>query len=268
MFKIISWNINQRANYMKKDYIPPWVPEEINSLDADIAIITEFYKVSDWEKLVSTLASYNTFVTENPANEVLIAIKKKYPVESVQSWVSNYSDCLPDYLEVNIKHKQNIISVIGARILVDNYNYGIEDEVTKEMQCRRIQFDHILKKIKILQQKGNHIVGAGDLNTGRRGNPNKDWSMNVVEKELPSNIKLYTPDGCSHGLYKGDEFAGCPDHLFASSIMEVSNLSYNWEFAKTYEPNVYANGERTKMIPNPYPDHAILVAEIRNFNAL
>lgn len=275
--KIIEWNINQRSNHGKIDNIPHWIAQEIIDLDADIVIITEFYKTSDWKEFVNALGSYNTFVTNNSNgnNEVLIAIKKEYTIleDSVYSWVSDYDSNMPDYLEVSIKYRQKIITIVGARILVGKYKYNIS-EVTKEMKCRKKQWNKILDRIKMLQEKGNLIIGAGDFNTGRRENPNMDWSMGVLEAELlPFDIKLYTPDGCSHELYKqknarkpeGVDYAGCPDHLFASSFMEVKTVPYYWNFVEQ-DKNVYSEREYTKNIPNPYPDHGILIAEIKEFN--
>lgn len=264
--KIIEWNINQRANHSKEDKIPEFVAEEINELSADIVIITEFYKVSQWKNFVISLASYNTFVTDNPKNEVLIAIKKKYLIESVYWWTSSYNKCMPDYLEVNIKHNENIISVIGARILVDYYNYNNKKEVTKEMKNRYVQNSNILERIKKLQEKGNLILGAGDFNTGRRNNPNENWSSDVLKSELLSlDIALHTPKGNSHQLYKGDDYAGCPDHLFASSALSVETVPYYWNFVEC-DKNIYFEGKYTKDISAPYPDHGILIAEIKKIN--
>ncbi|NKF07117.1 endonuclease/exonuclease/phosphatase family protein [Clostridium gasigenes] len=264
--KIIEWNINQRSNHGGVDNIPPWVAQQINELKADIVIITEFYKVSDWEEFVIDLASYNIFVTKNSNNEVLIAIKKEYTIveDSEYSWGSNYDNNMPDYLDVSIKYKQKIITIVGARILVDKYKYNPR-EVTKEMKHRNEQNKKILDRIKNLQEKGNLIIGAGDFNTARRENSNEDWSMGVLEAELvPLDIKLYTPDGCSHQLDKG-VFAGCPDHLFASNSMEVTMVPYYWNFVER-DKNIYYEREYTKNIPNSYPDHGIVIAEIKEFN--
>lgn len=261
--KVIEWNINQRANHSKEDRIPEFVAGEINKLSADIVIITEFYKVSQWENFVSLLASYNTFVTDNSKNEVLIAIKKKYIIESIYCWTSSYNKCMPGYLEVNIKHNENIISVIGARILVGDYNYKNPKEVTREMKYRYAQNGKMLERIKKLQEKGNLILGAGDFNTGRRNNPNENWSSDVLESELLSlDIALHTPIGNSHQLYKGDNYAGCPDHLFASNSMSIETVHYDWNFVECDE-KVYSEGEYTKCIPDPYPDHGMLIAEIK-----
>lgn len=257
---IIEWNINQRSNTGRTDFIPEFVAEIIGNT-ADIVILTEFYKTSNWiAELGAKLAKYNVFVTSNPTNDVLIAIKKDLFVKNVYCWESSYDDNRPDYLEVEISIEDRNMIIIGTRILVDDYNYKIPSEVNKEMENRQKQNGTLIERLNELKKKRNLIIGAGDFNTGRRNNPNNYWSKNVLDNALGKDIKLYTPEGVSFQAYKG-EYAGCPDHLFASEGIAVKLLPYCWDFVKKDE-GIYKNDEFTKYIPNPYPDHARVIAEI------
>lgn len=97
---------------------------------------------------------------------------------------------------------------------------------------------------------------SGDFNTGRRENPNENWSRAVMVNDLNElGIRLNTPEGQSHlGYY-------CPDYIFASSGIVVETEPYNWKYT---ENNLlkYPKGENTKNIQTGYPDHGIICVDI------
>lgn len=91
--RLKSWNINQRGNFDNLTKIPDFVGEEVLKCDPDVIVITEFYKVEGWqETFENRFHEYNTFVTDNAHNEIFLAIKKKYQIDSVFSWKSNYTE--------------------------------------------------------------------------------------------------------------------------------------------------------------------------------
>jgi hypothetical protein len=209
-------------------------------------------------------SGYNIYVTKNDKNNILIALNEEFAVIETYTWKSSKDSYLPDYLDVSISVGDLVITVIGARILVDSYKYP--DEVDKEMQKRYMQSQNMIKRISLLKGKGNLIIGGGDFNTGRRKNKNIYWNRNILSGELePLMINVITPDGSSHEMHKKEEYRGCPDHIVASKVFTVSTEPYNWKFGHNEEYKKFKDedGNWCKAIDNPYPDHGIIIADIR-----
>jgi len=268
--KVLVWNINQRANTNSKNEIPPFIADILlnGELLADIIILTEFAKktVQNFDKFFSQLkeSAYNLFTTDNANNNVLIAINRKIAVTEIFTWNSSYDSYLPDYIDVTFSVGETLITVIGARILVGDYKYP--DEVDEEMQKRYLQNQNIINRILLIKGRGSLIIGGGDFNTGRRNNKNSYWNKEILEGKLQSlGINLITPDGFSHEMHKKEDYRGCPDHLFASRIFSVSVEPYNWDFANREEYNSYKDkeGNWCKPIDSPYPDHGMIIADLR-----
>ncbi len=256
--KFIEWNINQRSNYGNKNYIPDYISEEINKENADVVILTEFYKTSRWEEFATRLQSYNVFTTDNSKNgqnDVLIAIKKKYTIKDIYDMESTDSNNNPNYLRVDIEYKGNIVSIIGTRICVDSYDYNNKIELENEMKSRSEQFKIFIDNIALLS---NFVIGAGDFNNNRRNSENNTWSLNFMKDTLTNTkINLHTPYGASFNPLNKNEYA--LDHLFASNEITVKNICYSWSFM--YKHEIYENGKNYK-VDNPFPDHAILIANV------
>lgn len=262
MKKIIIWNINQRNNYCKTNFIPSLVIDSING-KADIIILTEFYKIKSWEtEFAAKLLDYNICTSDNETNQIMIAIKKDMNIIETYTWKSSYDEDKPDYLEVVIEDNEIRIHIIGVRVLVNRYNYNIKEEVNNEMRKRKKQCDCLVDRIHYLVKSDCIIIGGGDFNTGRRDNRNDYWNRNILADTLGSSIKVYTPEGCSHEAYKGKN-AGCPDHIIYSvSKRVVINVEpYNWEYVAK-DIMKYPDKEYTKNIKPPYPDHAMIKASI------
>ena len=265
MEKLLIWNINQRAGYGK-----PFYPKLVlNSFDTelDIIIFTEFYKQSDWENTFSN--DKYLFETSNNGdnhNEILIAYnREKYSkIGDKYTWKSDYDKDSPDYLDICLKDNfGNIFVVVGTRILVNYYDYNDANTLNKEMEARARQGKKFINRINTLLKKYK-IIGGGDFNVGRRNNQNEYWSKSVFEGYLSDKINIVMPEGVSHQVYKGTEYAGCPDLIFYSNEIDVDVYPYNWNFVKDCK-DIYVDGKFTKEIPAPYPDHAQIIANF-NFN--
>lgn len=262
--KILVWNINQRSGKGGGKHIPSVVLESIQG--HDIVILNEFYKVKEWESDFAPLfESHEIFVTDNEKNEILIAVKKDIAVLESYTSPSNYTLNLPDYLEVKCRINGQKVAIVGARILVDKYDYP--QGVDEEMKNRRLQAMTLINRLKTLKEEGYAIVGGGDFNTGRRANENEFWSIGVLKNLLPPAIELLTPKGYSHELHKG-EFAGTPDHILCDKALYMDLADYDWSFTENYK-EIYdeyrdEEGNWVDSIPNPYPDHAMMKGVFMN----
>ena len=268
--RIMEWNINQRSGGKKQDgyvpVIPEFVWEKMQDIQAHIIILTEFYKVEGWtEKIHTKFSDYKEFVTENLHNDVLILIKKDLLpqndrgqlIETAYFPFSSYDNNCPDYLDVSMRIGEKSVRIIGSRIIVDTKKRYGTPLYNSELQNRHRQGRTIVKRIQELIGEGTLVIGAGDFNTGRAINSNENWSSMVLRKDLQEvGVKLYIPEGQSHLGYTS------PDLFFASNEITVTNLPpYNWEYTET-NSGVYDDGQYTKTIDPPFPDHGILIAEI------
>lgn len=266
--KIMEWNINQRSG--KKDsrympFIPEFVWEKIRDIQAHIIILTEFFKVVGWEeKIYTDFPSFEGFVTNNPNNDVLIMVSKDLlpknsdgcQTEKAYSPKSSYASNCPDYLDIPIRIGEKDVRIIGTRIIVDTKaKYGTP-AFTKELKNRHEQGKTVVKRLQELIGAGNLVIGAGDFNTGREKNPDENWSQTVFRNDLKKEgIELYLPKGQSHLGFAS------PDLFFASEGISVALYPYDWEFV-TSDNLIYYDGQLTKNIKSPYPDHGILIAEV------
>ncbi|MCW6107828.1 endonuclease/exonuclease/phosphatase family protein [Clostridium sporogenes] len=265
--KIIEWNINQRTNYNGTNNIPQLVFEELKEQVVDIIILTEFFKGSNWIKFINNLDKYNIFVTDNSKykqNDVLIAIKKDIRIKSVHDIESTTGNNNPNFLRVDIEHKDKILSVIGVRIRVENYGNN-QVEMQAEMEKRKAQNNIILNYIRPIK---NPVIVIGDFNNNRRNTPIATWNINVIEKSFQRyNYTMHTPYGAS--IY--EEYSPfAEDHILAKNI-NVQNSTYSRDFVNRdnsvyrWDKNFSLYNSKTKkkeLILPPYPDHAILSAKL------
>lgn len=261
MNNILIWNINQRANHGGSFY-PQFVLNCLNE-EYDIIIFNEFYKHDNWEETFSSEKYlFETSDNGNKQNEILIAYnKKKYSkIGNKYTWQSNYDKDSPDYLDICLNDIYgNSFVVVGTRILVNYYDYNNPHSVNNEMKARAKQGHKIACRIKELNEQKYTIIGGGDLNIGRRNNKNEYWNKLIFEKEMPSELYVTIPDGVSHEAYKRNDSAGCPDLLFYTKELKINYKPFDWKFVNSCK-NIYIDGEFTKGIPVPYPDHAQIIA--------
>lgn len=263
--KIIEWNINQRSGIYKEKPIPSLICEEIRYQNADIVVLTEFYRRNGWEEFITnTFEGYNVFFSMNPRdqNDILIAIKISIEIHSIHTFFSS-SKNIPNFLHVDIKYGEQLISIIGLRIR------------TVKSKEKVNELNYVLKYIKGLM---NQVIVIGDFNNNRRGTIDKIWNLNVLKKMFEDNkFMMYTPNGSSisnENAYNID-FEFPEDHIFSKDIF-VELMPYNREFVKrdrlTYKWDKdfqeYKGKDKkgkaiVESIPAPYPDHAIISATLK-----
>lgn len=276
---ILEWNINQRGGNGGGD-IPPGVKDEINGFD--IAVLTEFCGICEGRnKFIASLEElgYHCVASENPKgrgprgprNDILIAVKKSRLSIRQHSWVPCYDsikelNTIPENLQVDIDCDGSILTVVGVRIKV-------LDKVPDNYKIRKQEFKWVLDQVRDIKHP---ILMAGDFNHGRRGSPNQDWSMSIMEGMLKGKgFTLYTPEGSSIYCienYNGNEF---PDDHFAAKGAEVLLKPYDRGFT-SLDPLAYFLGQDFKekwypgareedlaKVDSPSPDHAILKGTLR-----
>lgn len=191
----------------------------------------------------------------------MIAIKSENKILTVNSLYSS-NEGIPNYLRVDIKYGEIKLSVIGIRICMVESKKKFEE------------MEYALEYIKDIE---NPAVIIGDFNNYRRKTIDKEWNLNLLEELLIKNkFTMHTPDGSSVYVVKACsaayEFA--EDHIFAKNIeVEIkpyyrefvirNKKIYKWE--KDFQKYIGKDEKGNSIydsIPVPYPDHAILIADI------
>ena len=265
MVKVLEWNINQRSGNCKED-IPNWIVDEIKNINADIVVLTEFFKHRNWKEIVDkAFEGYEVKCSKNTdigQNDVLIAIKKCFEITYVDNEVICNSDDIPNYLRVDCKIGEQYLTVIGMRIRMVN-----SEDRLKEMK-------YVLDRIINVE---NPILIAGDFNNNRRGTIEKTWSLESIDK-LISNYGFirHTPEGSSiyEDYAKSYEYEFAEDHFFTKKL-EVEINPYDRTFTDRHTEvykwgrdfKIYLGRDEfgnhiTKSIPSPYPDHAMLIGDL------
>lgn len=271
--KIIEWNINQRLNYAKKN-MPEWIADVIKQQDADIVILTECFKENNWEEVKKKAFDdeYYVFTSDNfqsGNNDIAIAVKREnLDVMYSKSFLS-FNHNVPDHLEVKCKTKDNKeFSVVGMRIHATNIS---PNEKVEEMRL-------VLESVR---DEKTVIIG-GDFNNNRRGyNAPEGWHLEKLDKIIINQFKRYTPQGSS--IYAEESFNSSSAYEFALDHFLIKGIEENKIVLKPYnrdftekDKEVYKWGRdfqvylgkdedgRSKYdsVHPPYPDHAILIAEI------
>lgn len=259
--KVMEWNINQRSGFCKgSQTIPSFVGEEIKEQNADVVVLTEFYKAKNWDKFISdTFSSYHVFYTMNPnnQNDVLIAIENTHKITHVEYLYSEDGNDNPNYLRVDMIVGGIEFCVIGVRIRVKDTTKG-------DYKWRKKQFD-LISKLVDTTNKANipkRFVILGDFNNSRiletkeayKGKLTEFYNYHLIGTEFEKiGLEVRTPkEGFSWGGYIKN------DHIVVTKNINVLCCDYCWKFTEKHE--VYKVKE--KHIPIGYPDHAILTAKI------
>lgn len=232
------------------------------------------------------------------SNGVLIAVKKEFKenddVERISETkiiskiekMNTVRTEQPNFLQVDMVVNGKLLSVIGTRIRVTGYNK------------RREQ---VLALIDHINKTGNkNIIIAGDFNNGKiygddsklfysgkggvresyhytsRGEINDlydTYNYHIMKEDFAAiGMTVRTPEGeqFSWGFNlnrneKPDNGSFKEDHIITSKNITVikESLKYSHKFIETYKKNVewkLKNG--SYYITNPYPDHAILTADV------
>lgn len=249
--KVLEWNINQKH----LSNTPAMVIIEIMRQNADIIVLTEFYKTLNYfDVIVTPLQEYGycVFLDSRPAKnnirQVLIAIRKNIianqyiEVQELPDNEANIKDGrFPNFLRVDVVMEDIPITIIGTRIRVWK-SAGREERLH-----RQNQFLELLKQIP----EDRRVVILGDMNISN--NPeykreNSEWHYDNIYQKFLSDKKLTlcvpnkgnSPTGSNWKL----------DHLIISNGITLE------------EPAQYAERSSWPKRIN-YPDHAILTATIK-----
>lgn len=248
--KCLHWNINQRFPVNT----PAIVIAEIMRQNADVIILTEFFKTPNYyEILVIPLecCGYKVFLDPRPAKhnirQVLIAIKSKLikNQEIPPIYLSDNEDNIkdgefPNYLRIDLNIHSLPISIIGTRIRI--WNSSGEEEQLR----RKKQLTTLLNNLPV----NRNIIMMGDFNISddpafkkkqSKWHFDKDYNDQLVNKSLILNIPL---DGFSpfESRFK-------LDHIVVSKDIAINKIEY---FHKKSWPCYGRNS----------PDHSILISNI------
>lgn len=268
--KIIEWNVNHRAgggqNGKEVEY-PDWVNVEIHNRKADIAILTEFF--SDTQKLQNALGKdYKIYKSINEiVNNVVIAVNtQKIEVLKCKTIVgTDNNDDIPETLCLHCKMKAN-----GKYFIV----CGVRIKTIKNYAMRKRQFEIFLNELYNSIATDVPVIIGGDFNNNKRDTVEKDWSLAVIDSVLNKHkFKRETPEGSSLWEDVNTNAPRCfaEDHFLVKNIEVVpKTLTYDRNFVHQ-DSQIYKWGKdfqkdlgkgQYEHIPTPFPDHAIIEAEI------
>lgn len=263
--KIMEWNIHC-AGCFNNFEVSNFVPDTIALYNADIVILLEFCFNNNWNYFIQSLKEkYDVYVSPFASgyNQVFIAVdKKKFFVNDIVSF-NPVDSGLPELLHLKIDVLNNkcktSLSVIGVRM-----KRQVDD---KDKINERFFLKDYLSKINF-----SNILCMGDFN----------GDNNFVKKKIsPSELlNVITPEH-NESFWYTDKFIENYSYLFSNNNKKVTgreldhiitnckieNLKYSWDFIN--RDNVYSqfkksisDGKGVLKIPNAYPDHAILLADI------
>lgn len=278
--KLMGWNINQRSNFANNTIIPPVVIITIKEMKADIIVLTEFFKVKNYNDFVSDLEKENYTVFLDPRkaeeniNQVLIAITNKLDTKKsgkVEWLSSDIKGANPNFLKIEVSHNNESLTIIGTRIRVDDCS-------NTDFINRKSQFNSLLSHIGDNTRCLEKVIVIGDFNHGaikNESNENYDYADNVRKDYNYQMIRRlfqtisYDTHTPNYGKY-GDKFSWVmknpvikikEDHIISKGV-SINCVDYNWDF-------VTSNNGYGKLKPEDYkshltglPDHAILVASM------
>lgn len=295
--KLFVWNINQRSSGKG---IPGFVNKEIIDSNADIVVLTEFISAAHKESIRSFIENLNKKYDccynedrdkERRANGILIAVKKGFAdlnSPASERLVSDSSEQdQPNFLQVKIVVDKKPITIIGTRIQIDCKKSRSESQKVRreEYKERRVQLLSLIEHISTLKNK--NIIIAGDFNHAAihgvekesyadvresyhytsKGEPSDlydTYNYHIMQDDFTSiGMATCTPEGkqysCGFHLIGNTLGNGCfkEDHIITKDLI-VSNLKYDHLFMENYKKNE----ERKYVIAPPYPDHAILTADV------
>ncbi len=284
--RILEWNINQRANHINTEIIPPFIATAVKDEDPDIFILTEFYKVKRWTEFQDDMEDYNLFLSENSQNhenDVCIGVKKEYEDAQISTMLDSMKDNhLPNFLHITVEVDGRVLSVMGVRIRVP---------LRKDIPAASEENQHFrLEQLEALENHLAHIpdpvILMGDFNNYRRGlspdyidpkhpvNNSKCavWNMSVIHQRLAKiGYEMHTPEGFSWGSdHCNVKYQCAHDHIFTKGLVLVPSVvdtdapdryqgHYIDDFMKL-APEIY-HGNGIKGMHTPYPDHKMLVVD-------
>lgn len=293
---IIEWNLNARTGF--PNYVIPinLIANVLSSKTPDIPdifVFTEFVQTTGWLDLKLLLEKeYNIWVSPYVCgkNGICIGIRKDRGIEFVETKNEDdvFNNCpnAPDFFEVKVKFRSDIISIIGTRIRIGNSNGN------KGIQEQKQRFEQYQNLVAYISQKENEkIILVGDFNNSRileneseyDGKDSKEYNFQkmgyYLKKKCSEKLLLHTPSGLlssigatwnfkKNGAVQPKEnknFINKYDHLITNfSSNNIECLEYQWDFLKFYNSDVFSTQNQIK--PG-FPDHAILFVRINLRNS-
>lgn len=276
--KVLEWNLHFASD--NNTEIAPFVKEYINNFD--ILIFTEVVYNDSLKKMIEGMGEYETFVSfDHGENQVVIAAKTNLQPRLMFDKLPDipFADS-PDFIQIEINSEGEKYRVIGCRIRIANGS--LEDYKERKNQFQNL-VDHI--------SKFSDVILLGDMNNGIiKGNSEADYEevMHLYEKTskgessaqkyfnfhlmkeiLGDNFVLKEIGGetSSWGMSKDYLWGKIKnDQLIISDNIIVDEKYYNWDFVREnkyiYEDMFIVNKGKN-WISHGYPDHAILIAEIK-----
>lgn len=245
----MEWNINMSFN--TTELIPDLIMEQIKEKKPDIGILTEYYSQNENSLSIENQLkelNYNVYktMTDKSQKDVLMFILNKYPSkEKVYAEVSKRDNFIPNYLEIEMKVGDELLTVVGCRIRVQDKS-NISYTQTFDKAFRISQMHELNKRLDTIL--GSCFI-AGDFN-GK-----ENWLL----QNLSDKFKLISPKECT--FIFNNAYSTVLDHTFGKGI-EIKTLS---SFDFTYSvPEIYINGPFTIASNNSksYPDHAQIISQI------
>lgn len=297
--KLFVWNINQQSSVQE---IPRFVSKVIMESNADIVVLTEFISAAHKENIgefIESLSEKYDFRynedrdKERRANGILIAVKKGFAEinsPAIERLVAHFSkQDQPNFLQVEIVVDGRPITIIGTRIQIDckKSQSKLQEVRREEFKERRVQLLSLIEHINTLKNK--NIIVAGDFNHARiLGDEIAAWSDDDVKKSYFGKdtydtynfhmmkddftnigVAVFTPEGkqysCGFELHGDKPNNGYlkEDHIVTRNL-NVRNLKYCHSFIENYllDKEWNKNWKGKYAIVPPYPDHAILTADV------
>lgn len=277
--KILEWNVNQRANHINTEDIPPFIAQALWGEDPDFFVLTECYKVKHLSSFIESMNQYDLFISDNSChhqNEIVIGVRKSFPnasvVSSMESGVENQN---PNFLHVAVEVDGRILNIMGVRIRVPrNASCSVESQT-----YRLNQLDLLLDHIDSMEEP---TILVGDFNNYRRGlspatlEMKRDtgaskctlWNMSVLRERFHEvGYDMYTPEGFSWGWENPNvKYQFAQDHAFLKGVILAQNDLDGTEYCYYVDefmnlaPDIYVEHGIKGILP-PNPDHKMLVLE-------
>lgn len=281
--RILEWNINQRANHINTEIIPPFIAQGIRDEDPDFFILTEFYKVKRWEEFQEDLSEYQLFTTDNSQhhqNDVCIGVKNTYPDAQIASLMESHKDNhFPNFLHVIVETQGRTLNIFGVRIRVPSR----KDVPAASEENQRYRLEQLMLLESYIAYVPEPSIILGDFNNYRRGHSPATlemlsgapqtkcalWNMHVVQEKFQAfGYEMHTPEGYSWGRDNPNvKYQFAQDHVFIKGVNLLPGLSeiedYHGEYSDYFmklAPEVYGE-EGIRGILTPYPDHKMLIVE-------
>lgn len=277
--KILEWNIHQRANHINTENIPSFIAPAILQEEPDFFVLTECYKVKNWQIFLESFGNYHLFVTDNSShhqNEVVIGVREDYTgARVVHDMPSGFENLNPNFLHIAVDVGGQDLNIMGARIRVPKMTPSSVESQTYRLN----QLDLLIDQ---MGDSPEPTILVGDFNNYRRGlspqtlemkrDPKYSkcalWNMSVLKDRFAEvGYEMFTPDDFSFGWANPNvKYQIAQDHAFLKGLQLATNSLDGTEYCYYMDefmglaPEIYSD-HGIKGVTTPYPNHKMLVLE-------